>query len=297
MNAVREFLPLKNNTNFCRPKKLNYQSSWLDKAKKLPQEILSRLNLNAFTSTLPNALTGQTLYRVLIAGEGAEFLIPPFNSCLDQAKCKIFVSTSNHSQSLDPYGASNIDACPVRDKSQKNLIYLKGQPTTHLSSFPPATFDLIISLWSSQPSHNIDFISLLTGIHRLLKTNGQFSIVTYLDGSPELPLRILKKIIKEHKDWSLKMYKSALPASASEFRKILEKARLGDVRIWKDSINCDYPNADDVYNDIFILEQSLFSDAIPSEYISTIKREFIRELKNCSFPLKITYDFVGASSI
>lgn len=91
------------------------------------------------------------------------------------------------------------------------------------------------------------------------------------------------------------MYKSTLPASASEFRKMLEKAGLSDVRIWKDSIACDYPSAYDVYNDIFILEEGLFSDAVPPEYITAIKREFIRELKTLSFPLKITYDFVGAS--
>jgi SAM-dependent methyltransferase len=262
---------------------LNYQSSWLDKAKRLPQEILSRLDLNVFASTVPDALTKQTLYRVLIAGKGTEFFILPFNTCIDQSKCKIFVSTPNSSQSLD--------------KPQNNLIYLKGQSAIHLSSLPPETFDLIIYLWSSQPSHNIDFISLLTGIRRLLKKKGQFCIVTYLDGSPELPMTIMKNIVKYHKNWSLKMYKSTLPESAAEFRKMLNKANLDDVRIWKDNIICDYLNAEEVYNDIFVIEEGLFSDTVPSQYVSIIKEEFIRELKNCSFPLKITYDFVGASSI
>jgi len=267
---------------------LSYQLSWLDKAKKLPQEILSRLDLRVFKSKTVSGIRHSS-YRALIVGKGAEFFTSAFNGYFDQparldtrsggSEWKIFISNgSEDSTCLEP---------------QNNIIYLKGQSAMHLSSFPEKTFDLIIFLWASELSQ--DIFSLLTNICHLLKVNGQFSIVTYLDGSPVLPLTILKKIIKEHKDWSLKMYKSTLPASASEFRKILEKARLCDVRIWKDSIACDYPSADDVYNDIFIMEEGLFSDVVPPEYIHTIKREFIRELKTLSFPLKVTYDFVGAS--
>ncbi|MFH1231959.1 MAG: hypothetical protein V1709_10740 [Planctomycetota bacterium] len=259
---------------------MSYQLSWLDKAKKLPQEILSRLDLKVFKSKTASDIR-QPSYRALIVGKGAEFFTSTLNSYIDQSGWKIFISNgSEDSTHFEP---------------QNNIIYLKGQSAMHLSLFPQKTFDLIVFLWVPEPPQ--DIFSLLTNIRYLLKTNGQFSIVTYLDGSPELPLSILKKIIKGHKDWSLKMYKSTLPASASEFRKMLEKAKLGDARIWKDSIACDYPSPDDVYNDIFILEEGLFADAVPSEYISIIKREFIRELGTLSFPLKVTYDFVGVSGI
>ncbi|MFH0888738.1 MAG: hypothetical protein V1871_05970 [Planctomycetota bacterium] len=259
---------------------MSYRLSWLDKAKKLPQEILSRLDLNVFKSKIVSDIRHSS-YRALIVGKGAEFFTSTFTGYFDQSEWKIFISNgSEYSTCLEP---------------QNNIIYLKGQSAIHLSSFPQKVFDLIIFLWTSDSSQ--DIFSVSTNIRHMLKVNGRFSIVTYLDDSPVLPLAILKKIIKKHKNWSLKMYKSILPASASEFRKIIERVGLSDVRIWKDSIKCDYQSADDVYNDIFILEEGLFSDVVPPEYIHTIKREFIRELKTLPFPLKVTYDFVGASGV
>ena len=93
------------------------------------------------------------------------------------------------------------------------------------------------------------------------------------------------------------MLESTLPNSAKQFRNILEKSRLGDIRIWKDSITCFYQNVNDAYNYIFQAENNMFLETMPSEYIRIIKEGFIQGLKKYSYPLKVSYDFVGSTGI
>lgn len=283
---------------------MNYQICWQDKAKKLPQDILSRLFLDKFKSG--NAQS----FRVFISGQGSEFMLNAMQSIVSQSAVRIFISGF-------PAGFGIVAVNPeYQTKAQSiqsdNVVFLKGAPVVHLSSFPANMYDLVVSLWNSLPvgtndspqkpdkadvMKGLDFTSYLSNIYRLLKDGGQFCVVTYLDGSPELPLNIFKSIIKRHQDWSLKLFKSTLPGSASEFRKMLYKSGLGDIRVWEDNIICDYQNAEEFYNDIFAMENYLFSDEMPKEYASVIKREFTQELNALSYPVKIAYNFAAATGL
>ncbi|MEW6026981.1 MAG: hypothetical protein AB1599_06790 [Planctomycetota bacterium] len=258
---------------------MNYQTSWQDKVKQLPEEIFSRLEQK-------DAQTASR--RALLTGKGSEFFLPGLNKFLPPSRWKLFVSNGKIS---------------ANSALGDNLIYLKGQSITHLTSFPDGIFDLAISLWDL-PSQNPDNISYMNNLCRLLKKSGQLSIIAYLDGSPELPLDIIKEIIRRKK-LPLKIFKSALPGSTGDFRKMLNKAGFGDVRIWKDNIACIYKSADELYDDIFPdisggesgKEGNIFTDSTTDEQRTIIKEEFIRDARKHSFPLEISYDFAGGVGV
>ena len=268
---------------------MNYQASWQEKAKKLPEEIFSRLG---------HANNHSLLKRALLLGRGTESFLSDSKLFIPPA-WKLFLSGSNM-----PLDHSTTQT--------ENLIHLKGQSIKHLTSFPTDIFDVIISLWdlSIQSNNNISYMK---NIHRLLKNKGQCGIITCLDGSPELPLDIIKRIIHQKK-LPLKIFKSTLPDSPGSFRKMLNKTGFGDVRIWKDSIVCAYQSAEDLYNDIFPAspiptpsvrdgegrsadEGNLFMDNTTDEQRIIIKEEFIRKVREYSFPLEISYDFAGGVGV
>lgn len=188
-----------------------------------------------------------------------------------------------------------------------------------LSAFPKGTFDLIISLWSLSPSEPLRTLNL---IRAALKEDGQFAVLTYIENTPEEPLKILKKIIanaKELKNPSvnlrinsrtkeLKMYKSALPESAGHLRKMLGKCWFKDVRVFKDKIICHYQSPEDLYKD---MESALFSPtepqrspdlsvgAVPGGLKAQIRAGFVKEAGKLLSDTKgvIEHHFVGATGL
>lgn len=279
---------------------MSYQASWQEKVKKLPEEIFNRLEKTASQPTFPLRRDGEgkvlsdPTKRALLIGKGIELLLPDLNRFLNKSEWKLFISQAENGR--DPcYHKSGIPP----DNSvtpHNNLVCLKGESITHLTSFPAEIFDLVISLWD-WPSQNSGNISYISNLYRLLKKGGRFSVITYLDGSPELPLDIIKRIIHQKK-LSLKIFKSALPDSTGNFRKMLNKTGFGDIRVWKDSIACAYQSAEDLYNDIFPdNEEYLFMDNTTNEQRGIIKEDFIRKAREYPFPLEISYDFAGGAGV
>lgn len=279
---------------------MSYQASWQEKVKKLPEEIFNRLEKTADQPTFPLRRDGEgkvspgPVKRALLVGKGIELLLPDLNRFLNKSEWKLFISQAEngcapcyHKSDISPDNSAT---------PHDNLVYLKGESITHLTSFPAEIFDLVISLWDL-PSQSPDNISYTDSLYRLLKKMGRFSVITYLDGSPELPLYIIKRIIQQKK-LPLKIFKSALPDSSGSFRKMLNKTGFGDIRIWKDSIAYVYQSAEDLYNDIFPdNEEYLFMDNTTCEQRIFIKKEFIREARKYSFPLEISYDFAGGAGV
>jgi hypothetical protein len=251
--------------------------SWYEKVKILPQEIFSRLDLRALQSSFP--ISDARYYRALISGIGVEFLLTQLKNHLITNNWKLFISTPLLENS------DNI--------SDENIIFLK-KPSPYLSGLPAETFHLIISIWETL---DFDWIRLVNIISYLLKKEGHLAFITYLDGSPEILLNILKKVVQKHKDYSLKITKRILPDSSKTLRRILNKAKLGDVRIWRDAIRCWYLSDEGVYKDIFSCQERLFFPSVPSEYISLIKEDFMKELKILSYPLEVKYEFAVATGV
>ena len=314
---------------------MNYFDCWQAKAKILPQEIISKL----FPDILhPKPEDKSDPIRIMISGEGSEFVLNALLEKFDPAKIRLFISGFPNGFPLN----APVDSNQINRANQSNIIFLKGPSEMHFTTFPAGMFDLVISLWdkfdiardeASQQNKwdknaklqrkPLDYPSFLKDICRLLKNNGQFGIVTYLDGSPAVPLGIIKKIIKNHRDWPLKLFESSLPSSASAFRKMLYKAGLGDIRAWEDNISCPYQSPDELQNDIFAVEGGLFFNAVPDnhssavllqqntadytrqypdksglpEYILVIKREFMQETKGLAYPLEINYALAAATGL
>jgi len=261
---------------------LSYQSSWQEKVKRLPDEIFHRLE----KTNNPQAST----QRALLIGQGVKLFLPGLNNFISTPEWKLFISQAEPCHKDTDIKPDHLEAL------KSNPIYLKGDSISHITSFPSGTFDLIISLWDL-PAQTQDNGSYAKNIHRLLKKKGQFCIFTYIDGSPELPLNIIKKIIERNK-LPLKIFKSALPDSPKSLRRILSKADFGDVRIWKDDITCTYQSSEDLLNDIFSdNEKSLFMDNTTIEQRLIIREEFVKDIREHSFPLKISYDFSGGVGV
>lgn len=268
---------------------MNYQASWQEKSKRLPEEIFVRLKEIITLPSIPQ--------RALLTGLGIELFLPGLAEFLSPSKWKIFISQAKDSPAAREKKCTtcqhNSDTPSVLNDS---LVYLKGEPNTHLASLPEGIFDLVISLWDL-PSQISDNAAYTKNLYRLLKKGGYFSIITHLDGSPELPLNIIKKVIHRRK-LPLKIFKSALPDSTKNFRKTLNQAGFGDVRIWKDSITCPYQSAKDLYDDVFSKdEETLFMDNTTSEQRIILKEEFTRVAKEALFPLAINYDFAGGVGV
>lgn len=243
---------------------MNYQASWQATARTIPEEIFSRLELPR---------SGANAKRALLMGKGADFFVT--HPKINEAGWKIFTS--------------GVSALP--DK-HPNLIPLKGETSRHLKSFPDGIFNLIVSLWDL-PLKTEDNISYVKNIRRLLSKQSCFGIITYLDGSPELPLSIIRKIIRE-KRLGLKIFNSALPDSSGNLRKMMRSAGFGDVRAWQNSIICEYPAPQDLYQDVFSGNESeLFANSTPESQQETLKSEFMRELNGHNFPLRVNYGFAG----
>jgi hypothetical protein len=295
---------------------LNYQASWQKKAKELPEEIFSRLEKTPSQSTfplrrwLPTARSGRDgegrvlpdpTKRALLVGKNIELLLPDLNRFLNKSEWKLFISQAEGAVPAGRQGCApghhSSDIPPDNSITPyNNLVYLKDESITDLTSFPAGIFNLVISLWDL-PSQKPDNIPYTDNLYRLLKKKGQFSIITYLDGSPELPLAIIKRIINQKK-LPLKIFKSALPDSAGNFRKMLNKIGFGDIRIWKDNIACTYQSAKDLHDDIFSDgEENLFLNSTSAKQRLAIKEEFINEANKSQFPLEISYDFVGGVGV
>lgn len=286
---------------------MSYQASWQEKVRKLPEEIFNRLEKTASQPTFPlrrdeeGKVLSDPTKRALLIGKGMELLLPDLNRFLNKSEWKLFISQAENG-CAPCYHKSDIPP----DNSvapHNNLVYLKGESITHLTSFPAGIFDLVISLWDL-PSQSPGNISYTGNLYRLLKKTGRFSVITYLDGSPELPLYIIKRIIHQKK-LPLKIFKSVLPDSSGSFRKMLNKSGFGDIRVWKDNITCIYESAEDLYNDIFPAspedesddETNLFMANTTNEQRGIIKEEFIRKARKYSFPLEISYDFAGGVGV
>ncbi|MFH1227249.1 MAG: hypothetical protein V1701_05020 [Planctomycetota bacterium] len=235
----------------------NYQSAWQEKATHLPDEIFSRIDSVVFASAVKR--------RAFISGPGAELFLPKL------ADTKIFLVNP-----LEP----STDSHPA--------IILKGDPISKLSVFPPETFHLVISLWDIQNNPAETFKT----IYKSLKKPGWAGIVTLQDNAPKIPLTIFKKILRRHRDWSLRMFESELPPSKDHLRAMLDKSGFGDVRVWKDTITCKYQTAQDVYDEITQKGSGLFRDEIIPAVQNTIRKEFLSEMAGQS--LQVKYDFLGA---
>jgi hypothetical protein len=252
---------------------MNYQAIWQEKAKKIPGEIFSRLE---------QPIAENSLKRALLLGLGSEFFVSNANFQSPRS-WKIFIS--------------GIAGLPNNlSDGRNNLIILQDESIKHLASFPPGIFDLIVSLWDL-PTDGKNNPQYIKNIERLLSKKGRAGIITYLDGSPKLPLNIIKKIIS-NKSLGLKIFKSALPDSASALRKMMYRAGFGDIRVWPDSIQCEYQSPEDIYQDIFIESGSnLFALNAPEVQQRILRVEFVKELEKHSFPLTVTYDFAGGTGL
>ncbi|MDI6733026.1 MAG: hypothetical protein QME51_02975 [Planctomycetota bacterium] len=286
---------------------MNYQSCWNEKAKKIPYDILERLH--------PLTRLDQSGHRVgqraLLTGKGTEFFASalynsfPTPSISDLSQWKIFIINAEEITNKTELSDLPVALFPQKEGKTGKIIPLKGTSIDLLSSLPAKTFDLIISLWDMS-FYSYNTLPYIQGVYCCLKKSGRFCIVTYLDGSPELPYFLLKKAIS-NKKIPLKITKSSLPLSPSGFRKILNKAGLGDVRIWKDKVVCIYNNTTELCNDIFAQPlqdkgggggmENLFLDRLSHKYTDTLKEGFVREANKLKFPLQINYDFLGAVGV
>ncbi len=226
----------------------------------MPDEIFSRID--------PSLQATISQGRAFLAGPGAELLLPR------TATNKVFLVNP-----LTP---------PPNNPA---VTVLTGDILTKLSAFPPGAFSLVIKLWALPGSP----LEAFKTAYQSLKAGGVFSVITLRDDAPEIPLAILRKILRNHRDWSLRMFKSELPESNDHLRSMLTKSGFGDIRVWKDKITCCYQTAGDIYDDIASQDNSLFRDEIPADIQDIIRREFIEEASK--HPLKINYDFLGAVGV
>ncbi|MBI5778191.1 MAG: hypothetical protein HZA49_01885 [Planctomycetes bacterium] len=264
---------------------MSYQTCWQEKVKKLPEEIFTRFE---------KVNNQSTPKRALLVGKGIELLLPNLNRFLGKSEWKLFISQAE--DGCVPCCRETGISSDNSETPPDNLVYLKGGSDKCLSSFPAEIFDLVFSLWDL-PSQSQSNIFYTDNLYRLVKKGGKVSVITYLDGSPELPLDVIKRIIRRKK-LPLKIFKSALPDSTGNLRKMLNKTGFGDVRIWKSSIACAYQSAEDLHNDIFSDgEGNLFMADTTDEQRIFVKEEFIKEASAYSFPLEISYDFAGGVGV
>lgn len=239
---------------------MNYQTAWNEKTQHLPEEIFSRID--------PTLLATISRGRTFLSGPGAELLLSK------TANNKIFLVNP-----LTP------------PQNNPAVTVLTGNILKKLSAFPPGTFSLVIKLWAL-PGNPLESFKIA---YQSLKKGGVFSVITLQDNAPKIPMNILKRILRNHRDWSLRMFKSELPLSNNHLRQTLTKVGFSDIRVWKDKITCCYQTAEDVYDDLSSQDNSLFRDEIPVNIQNIIRREFIKEA--AKYPLEINYDFLGAVGV
>lgn len=291
------------------------QSAWLDKLNQLPDEIFDRLSLNEIKNQ------GEKPVRCFLAGLGWEIFLKKLCPQVPWPKTKVFIATPSQPSASDIPKTENVDffilappflrriASPIVINDTRKRAGLEGNFETKLSVFPPATFDLIVFLWNLPLDKPQNTLKLA---YRSLKKNGQMAVVTPWESSPELPLTVLKKVLKwfgsahqtesaevQNRPLKLKMYKSDLPRHRRGLRKMLEKTHFKDVRVWSDSVRLSYPSAGSVFDDLLRMsEDGLFQKEITEATKLFIRGEFIKLFESQHQPSPegfiINYDFGGA---
>lgn len=171
-----------------------------------------------------------------------------------------------------------------------NKVVLDGIFEKKLLSFPPNTFDLIISLWTISPLKPEMTIKI---IRRGLKKGGQFGLITSLDGSPRIPLQILNKVIKERPDLGLKLYRTNLPADLSAARKLIEKNGFFNPRVWSESLVHSYPDTNTLFAEL--VGQGQYQKLAPADQ-SFIRQRFGELMvKKPDNSISVEFNLAGAA--
>lgn len=237
---------------------------WLAKMISLPKEILERLELNP-------ALPQTHLFRCFLAGFGWDKFLAELAKHLNGTNSKIFIDPSPAQTApvlenkIKAIWGNNLFILPNRQKSDDF--------ETSLNTFPPNSFDIITLLWSLSPTRPD---KIFKQIHQSLKPRGQFVLVTPFDGSPRLVFSILKQTIKQITSTTLKLYPSKLPANNRQLRRSLERTGFKEVRIWTDTIKCDYPDGNTIFTDLLKLSpRELFYKPVNIKNRHLVQAKFI----------------------
>jgi len=176
----------------------------------------------------------------------------------------------------------------------EHMTLLKGDFHEQLRAFPPDTFDLVVSFWNISLTHPE---STVKAVWKSLKKGGQFVLITSLEGSPKAIMEIFAKIFKERHQANLKLYKSALPESPADLRKLFEKGGFPVPRVWPEKISRYYKTSDEVFADMTNQsELGLFDDKVDDATRAFVKRRFVEliekyrqasELKEIVIPFEL----------
>lgn len=247
---------------------------WLEKIKILPDEVLERLEWP--TSCVERAR------QYFLSGYGWEFFLEKMLNRLNPTSDKVFIL---------PEPALSITNVPP------GCIILQGDLEQKLKAFQEDTFELVILLWNISVVNPKETLAIAK---RALKKNGQIVLVTNFDGSPEVPLTILRKALRQITHRYYKLCSSTLPENSKQLRKLLESNGFKDVRVWVDTLQCNYPDGQAMYEDLVKFSPGgLFQESVSQADRILIKEKFIEivQKKFSSKSILVDYTFGGAIGI
>ncbi len=162
-----------------------------------------------------------------------------------------------------------------------------------LGAFQQGTFDVCIACWMIGTIPVTDTLSLL---YRTLSGGGQIGLIAMKEGSPELPLRLLRTSVREVTGKSVDFQSRGQLTGTETLRSLMTSLGYGEERVWNGDLEISFRSTEEVYRVLqhsagMSLQEQLGDDA------AAVGRVFCEKLEeNRGSDPSISYEYLGATA-
>ncbi|MBI3272226.1 MAG: hypothetical protein HYZ53_24760 [Planctomycetes bacterium] len=139
--------------------------------------------------------------------------------------------------------------------------------------------------------------ALLAVAARALRSGGALGVVDGVEGSPEVPLRALARVLRETPDLAARLARADLPRGVRSLRRMLARAGLAEVRAWEESLALSFAAGEEAFDTLVLLsgDRALFGGFVPDAF-ARLRAACVRELETRGRrdgEILVTHELVG----
>ncbi|MBI5366952.1 MAG: hypothetical protein HZA54_07935 [Planctomycetes bacterium] len=178
------------------------------------------------------------------------------------------------------------------------VVWVDGEALPTLRALPAGSVDLALAGWGLA-GDSADALRAAAG--RALLPGGRLGLLEAVDGTPEIPLRALRRAFRELPELPARLEPLGLPRSARDLRRRLERAGFAPPRVWQDGLTLAFAHGEEAFAAFLRLGGELaFGTTLPEATFLAVRRAAIRDLEErwrWDGEIPVTLEFVGAVAV